>query len=213
MNRLLIYLCLLTCAAIVVLGATAGPSDCGTAADDATVGTFAWSSPTNGCGGEGLTTNTGTLTGAPATTTHYLKATSFGFSVPAGATLNSVTLTVKKCFNTVSSVTTYGVDSSVRLVNSGVIGTVNKADTVTHWKKCSIGYDTTNYVFSGADLESMTATQLNASTSGGAFSGVINDPIDDEDGVMRIDNVTITVDYTLSGPTNAQRSAGFWGIT
>jgi len=60
----------------------------GTVAEDTSVGTSTWTNPTNAQGAINATYATAsTLNGA---TTHYLKATNFGFTVPAGATILGV---------------------------------------------------------------------------------------------------------------------------
>lgn len=53
----------------------------GTLADDAAVGTVAWSNPSNAASSND---SYATASGAGGTT-HYLKATNFGFAIPAGA--------------------------------------------------------------------------------------------------------------------------------
>ena len=71
--------------------ATAGPNSPAAGADDTSTGsgTTAWTNPGN------ITAQDSTYaTANGAQTTHWLKATNFGFSIPAGATINGVTLSI-----------------------------------------------------------------------------------------------------------------------
>lgn len=106
----------------------------GTMADDATVGTVAWTNPDNA-----KTSNdtyaTAVTPGAGAFNTHYLKATNFDFSsIPADATINGILVEIEH-----KRVDTgYGVspasDVVVKIVKSdGTIGTTNQADAGTAW--------------------------------------------------------------------------------
>src|ERR1035437_7300149 len=95
----------------------------GTMADDATVGTVAWSNPDNAKVSDNVYAvfnQTGTVT----THSHYLKATSFGFSIPTGATINGILVEIERKSTGVGS----GYDDKVQIVKAdGTIGTTNKA--------------------------------------------------------------------------------------
>ena len=58
----------------------------GTGADDASIGTTIWASPGNILADD----NVYTLNGTAIATSHYLKGTNLGFSVPSGATIDGI---------------------------------------------------------------------------------------------------------------------------
>ncbi len=74
---------------------TAGPTSPGTGADDAAIGTRTWSNPGN-ITSSNNTYATATSSGGGNSTTHYLKATNFGFSIPSGATIDGITVGIER---------------------------------------------------------------------------------------------------------------------
>jgi hypothetical protein len=62
-------------------------------ADDATVGTVAWILPDRAKAHDTLRTSAD-IDGLK--TSHYLKATNFGFSIPAGAIINGIVVEIEK---------------------------------------------------------------------------------------------------------------------
>jgi len=88
----------------------------GTMADDATVGTVAWTNPNNAKVSDNVYTE-GVTVGNQRT--HYLKATNFGFSIPTGATINGIF--VEQESKTVAGVQTTLGHSIVK--SDGSIGT------------------------------------------------------------------------------------------
>ena len=106
--------------------ATSGPNLPGTGADDAAVGTVAWSSPTN------IQADDATYAAASFTgdgdplfrLTHYLKGTVFGFAIPAGATIDGVVAEIQRYRDAGGE----GVDDNVvSLVVNGAVTGDNKA--------------------------------------------------------------------------------------
>lgn len=101
----------------------------GTGSDDASYGTDVWSQTSD------IGASDGTFAvAAPgsAASTHYLKATGFGFELPSTATVTGIKVTV----------TRLGIgqpiyDDRVRLVRAGVVETTDKADTATPWPASS----------------------------------------------------------------------------
>lgn len=94
MKRWLIFVLL----SLTFIFPSAGPNIGGTAVDDATVGQVAWTNPSN------AQTENGVFATAvivdPTPTSHYLKVTNFGFSIPAGSTITNI-LDEVKCKTTV----------------------------------------------------------------------------------------------------------------
>ena len=168
--------------------ATSGPLGCGTGADDATVGTVAWSNPGN-ITADDISQASAMLNNE---TTHYLKATNFGHAVPAGAIIQGVKYTV---LHVGSGVT----DSAVRFVNAGTIGSTNKG-TGTDW-----GLSETTAEYGGsADTwdETLTATAINDSTTGVVISATHAGL-----GSASVDYVTSTVTYITGGLMFYQKRA------
>lgn len=170
--------------------ASQGPNSPGTAVDDSSVGTLAWTNPTNAEVSDGIyATATNPVSGTPAVT-HYLKVTNYGFSIPTTASINGILVQVqRKAF---SDFTNNVIDNSINIVKStGAIGATNKA-TATHWPTTEAYAD----YGSSSDLwgETWTPADINNSNFGAAVSASINgfDTFD----TGSVDYVSITVDYT-----------------
>lgn len=166
-----------------------------TAANDATVGTVDWASISNIEADDGVVASISGLSSGGAS--HYAVATNFGFSIPAGATINGIQVTVKKARNSSGTV----VDNSVKLVKGGVISGNDKADTSTNW---SATLTNTTYG-SASDLWglSFTAADINASNFGVAFSGT--ESVAGPNPQQKIDAISITVTYTpVAGQSGTQ---------
>ena len=164
---------------------TQGPFGPGTGTDDASIGVEAWNNPGN-ITVEGVSQTTATLN---TDASHYLVGTGFGFSIPAGATINGILVEWKKDVD-IGSVST--VDNSVKIVQGGTIGGTEKADSITSWATV-----TPTFVSYGgaADLWGLAwaPADINAANFGAAISATTNSP-----GTSRanVDYVRITVTYT-----------------
>lgn len=101
-----------------------GPLSAGAGADDSSVGTLSWTSPSAITAAD-VSNATATVSPSGSAQTHYLKATAFGFSVPAGSTINGVVVEVKQ--STFPGVGTGVDDSVVKLVVGGVVSGTNKS--------------------------------------------------------------------------------------
>lgn len=176
----------------------------GTGADLSGVGT-AWSYSEKITSKDGKSTS---VSLAGNNTSHYLKATNFGFSIPSNATINGITVAFYR-----EASNYYIIDNVVRLVKNGVIQSVNKAKA-TDWSPYWSGYSLDNYGGS-SDLWNTTWTpaDINSSNFGVVLSAKnrnYNNPwwhpwwhI-----TAYVDYITITVTYTpVSTPTN---SSVFW---
>jgi hypothetical protein len=102
----------------------------GTAVDDASVGTQAWENPGNVCVDDDAAAVT---EGAILATTysHYLKASSFGFNIPSGATIYGIEVAVSRHETQAIYRVTY--DNILRLLKDGVVVGNDKADTGSEW--------------------------------------------------------------------------------
>jgi len=164
------------------IAVTASP---GTMADDSAVGTQAWSDVDNA-----KTNNTVYATaGSSGSTTHYLKATNFGFSIPAGATVGGIFVEVKRYSPGMGR----SSDSVAKIVKGGTVGATDKS-IVGYWD----GEDTGVYFRYGAsdDLwsETWSASDINSTDFGFVLSATVGAQ------TPSVDHIRITVYYT---PTNS----------
>ena len=180
-----------TITALTSTGATAP----GTLTDDNSAGTETWSNPSNAS-----SSNNSYATAAPNSTgtdtSHYLKVTNFGFSIPTGATINGVMVGIERKCNK-NSAQDFTIDRELKLVVGGTItgndlssggGSFASADK---WPTSDITY----YYGGGGELWglSLSASDINASNFGCAFRCEMeNDAIT----VASVDAITITVFYT-----------------
>lgn len=167
--------------------ATAGPNAPGTMADDAAVGTKAWTNP----GDVASSNNVYATANSGGETTHYLKCTNFGFAIPGGSTINGVSVSIERKANRSTS-GRYAKDATVSLVKGGTVSGNNKAATGTFYPTT----DTVASYGSSADLWGLTLTDtdINASTFGVVLSADIADDVTST--TASIDLITITITYT-----------------
>ena len=192
----LLFISLLVVAGIWYLQVKATDSGAlspGTMADDATVGTVAWSNPNNAKVSDSVYATASDATGA-ASQTHYLKATNFGFSIPSGATINGILVEIERKRQSLS---TGGRprDTVVKIVKAdGSLGSTNKADTVTLWTTT----DTYASYGSSSDLwgETWDDTKINDIDFGVVISA--NSPTSADGYTASVDHIRITVYYTVS---------------
>lgn len=161
----------------------------GTMADDATIGTVSWINPNNAKVSDNIYT-TATNGAQVNATTHYLKATNFGFSVPTGATINGITAEFERKRESFTTAT----DNEIKIVKSdGSIGTTNKSTGAT-WS------GTEAYVSFGgvADLwgETWTSSDINDADFGVVISAI--DKASPDSGQIEVDHIRITVTYTVA---------------
>lgn len=161
----------------------------GTISNDASFGTTAWSNPSNAASSNDSYA-TVAVDNTP-TDSQYLKVSNFGFTIPAGATINGIEDKIEKSrAGGLENV----IDRRVRVVKGGVIGSTDKADA-TSWPTTD-----TIFTYGGAsDLwgETWTDSDVNASN----FGGVIAAGTDAAPGTAQVDHWERTVHYTeAAGP-------------
>ena len=159
----------------------------GTMADDATVGIVAWSNPDNAK----VSDNVYAMASLSDQQSHYLKATNFGFSIPAGATIDGILVEVEVQSTHGYMVT--DVDSSVKIVKSdSSLGTQNKAVGT----RIPSAINTYLSYGSSSDLwgETWAYTDINDTDFGVVFSSY--GTYDDESATHNVDHIRITVYYT-----------------
>jgi hypothetical protein len=163
--------------------ASQGPNSPGTMADDATIGTVAWTSP------NGAKVSDNIYTGSvlsDAVVQHYLKATNFGFSIPEGATIDGILVEVEQLsFEGLSNTT----ENSIKIVKDGVISGDDKSTNATIPA-------TDTYISYGGESDlwglSFTSEDINNSDFGVVFSGKNSASVH----FISVDHIRITVYYT-----------------
>lgn len=183
---------------------SAGPNTTGTGADDATVGSRAWTNPTRiQVSDNSYATWVGNKTDV-SVVSHYLKATNFGFAIPAGVTVTGIKVEFERFLTSFevglcdTPAASYE-DSTVKLVLSGVISGNNHAgdngwDDIERFD----AYGGQNNLW-GATI---TVSDVNASTSGVVISTLHSGCTDGTKSaryVGSVDSVRMTVYYTTGG--------------
>lgn len=170
---------------------TAASASAGTFADDSSHGTTTWSFT-----GGALPATTSLPAGA---TSHYVKATNFGFAVPSTATIIGVVVSVTRSGGLPNAI----FDDTIKLIKAGVVSGSDRAGGGTGWQA---GADT-RLVGSPADLWGVTLTpaNVNAATFGVVFAG-INSATTTL--VATVSAITITVYYQPLGSVLVAGAAG-----
>lgn len=182
--------------------ATQGPLICGTGVDDASVGTVTWTSPSNITAEDG----TSAMISNASYTSHYLKATNFGFSIPSTATIDGIYAEWKIRGNPQT------VIHSVKIVKGGTIGGTEQSGqellgSTLVWK----GYGGSSNLWG----LSFTPTDINSSTFGCVYAA--RQPSSEASVQTYADACRITVYYTDSSGgsslTGIQNVTGVSSIT
>ncbi len=155
--------------------ATAGPNNGATFVDDASVGTVAWNNPGNVQTSNNVYADAGFSIG----TSHYLKATNFGFNIPF-SDVKGIQVDVERNSGGAT-------DSSIKIVKAGVITGTNKSAGAA-WP----GTDTYASFGSASDLWGTTWNFSDINNSG--FGVVISAAISTGSST-NIDHIRITVTY------------------
>ncbi len=165
----------------------------GTAVNDATVGTLAWTFTSDA---QGAPDNLVAYCASSAYgITNYLKATNFGFSIPGGATISGVQVSVRKGYWLDITVK----DSEVKLVKAdGTIGSTNKSTGAT-WPAAPSGASASvvNYGGSSDTWGGDANTDWNDADCGVVLSA------DFQSGTLNstaaiVDSVQITITYNTA---------------
>ena len=154
---------------------------------DPSIGVNVWGSPGNATASDDVKAFAAVGSGAP---TQYLKATGFGFSIPASAVIRGIEVAVER-----NSAFANAHDNAVRIVKGGAIGTADRS-IAPPW---TMPPDAVTTYGGASDLwgESWTAADINGAGFGAAISatdGVSGD-------LVQVDHIAITVSYSLCGDT------------
>lgn len=166
------------------VGEASATATVGTAVNDATVGSTAWTIPAGS-----LSAQDGNIAQADGqgglfspTNSNYLKTTNYGFSVPGGATITGI-----KAEAFVDSGVQLGGDQSIKIVKGGVIGGTEKKNA-TLWAGAYKAWGGSNDLWG----QTWTPADINSSTFGVAIAGTSATNWTNLD----VDHVRITVYYT-----------------
>ncbi|OGZ65504.1 MAG: hypothetical protein A2822_04385 [Candidatus Staskawiczbacteria bacterium RIFCSPHIGHO2_01_FULL_41_41] len=166
---------------------TSGPNSPSTTADDSGVGIAPWADHANITASDNSPASA--IIPAVDTITHYLKATNFGFSIPAGAIIDGIVVEWERRDADLGGANTK--DNAVRIVKGGTIGSTDKA-SVSTWP-ASDAYATYG---GSSDLwgETWTVDDINSSTFGAALSA--RNVTTTSSASPYVDHVRVTVYYT-----------------
>ena len=165
-----------------------GPFYAGAGANDNSAGTTPWTNPGNIAANDSayaVATNV-----AASSTSQYLNASNFGFSIPTGATINGITVVVDRMGSSTSS---GGIrDLSVQLLKGGARIGNDKANTTTNWPTtgATATYGTTSDLWGAG----WTASDINASDFGVSLR--VSNANTTSARTASVDYVRITVTYT-----------------
>lgn len=166
--------------------ASQGPNVAGTGGNNAGVGTVDWANIAGVSNTDGTSPTTFTAS-ATGTISHYLTATNFGFTIPAG-TINGV-----QVFVDASGQPTVFDESSVKLIKGGTVSGNEKSTGAGLDGSVTFNYGAVN------DLWGITLapSDVNASNFGVAFAAVKSIGLTEK--VANAWNVRIIITYTPSG--------------
>lgn len=99
---------------------TVGPKNPGTIVNDSSIGTISWTNRNNVKTSNNQYATTQNMSSGGVTV--YLKSTNFGFSVPASAIIDGISVNVERKANATSF-----FDNAIRIVKGGTIGTTDKS--------------------------------------------------------------------------------------
>ena len=173
----------------------------GTVVDDATVGTIAWSNPDNAKTSDNSYAIFHHSKGSPIS--HYLKATNFGFSIPDGATINGIIVSIERYRENYAS---SFYDSEIKIVKAdGSVGSTNKS-TGAEWST------TESYVSYGSSSDLWQETWSSSSINDVDFGMVIAvaSQSSPDSANAYVDHIQIKVYYTESSGTNASSERGLY---
>lgn len=174
--------------------ATAGPLNPSTVGSESP-GFVSWTNASNATSSDN---SYATATATQTRNTQWLRASGFGFSLPVGATINSISVDVerKASHNSASyNVTDYAVQLAT---GAGTFVGTDQKDTLTYWPTS----DGVKTYAPGNDWGSgVTVTDVNGSGFGVGIRAYLYQVSTGTSVVAFIDSITITITYTAGGST------------
>ena len=163
--------------------ASEGPNSPSSVVNDTSTGTLNWTNPGNATSSN----NADAFASAESATTRFLKATGFGFSIPAGATIDGIVVEVEKASDEGC------VDDEAFIVKGGTIGSTNRKLS-GNWP-ASDTYKSHGLFQTDSWGESWDSDAINASD----FGFVISAALGGDPAAAYVDHIRITVYYTPGG--------------
>ncbi len=180
---------------------TVGPNNPGTGTNVTGIGNRAWANPENIASSS--TTDYARVT-INNNSSNYLQGTNYGFSIPAGATIQGIQVAIGKLRESGSGNQMY--DNQVRLLKNGSIIGSNYAQTTNNWTRDQGTPAVVNYGGQN-DLwgTSWTPAEINAGNFGVAISARTTQNI-----YASVYSMRVQVTYTIgSSPSNYCVSNGY----
>jgi len=132
----------------------------------------------------------------PGTTSHILRAYTFGFAIPAGATINGF----------LASIEGFGVEPNPERREIEVaLGTSGYTPTGS-WKLDTLSFDPSEiYQDLGSSSDLWGGTWSATDVNSAEFSVLVRQAADGTIGVNRVDHIRVTITYTPAGSTVPSR--------
>jgi hypothetical protein len=185
---------LILCMVAVALAASLGPNSPATLVDDTTVGTRAWTNPTNAVSSNNTYATVAGDGSGDTLQSHYLKATNFGFSIPGGATISGIVVEVEAKDDGLAT----NKINLVRLVKGGAIQPQSQAadspaalTTTDTYKVYGSSSQLWGQTWTDADINASTFGVVVAAQLDFLGSGVVS--------TASIDHIRITIYYSVAG--------------
>jgi len=173
-------------------GGTVGPKNAGTGTDVTGVGSVIWSNPGNVISDNNSYASSVLLNSSAIS--HYLESSNYSFSIPAGATINGIQVTIGRYASNIFGITRIQ-DNVVKLIKAGSVVGTNKAVTGTNWPTAE-----TPITYGGAsDLwgTSWTADDIKNSNFGVSLS-ILNATTMSNSYTGYVDYIQIAVTYSTA---------------
>ena len=174
----------------------------GTVVDDATVGTYAWSNPSNATSSNDVYATAATSSSSEVTS-HYLWSDNLGFALTNVGSILGIIVEVEKKASHDTGTTVYTQDNAVKLVRAGSVEATNKGNTSTNW---STTEGTTTYG-GAADLWSASWTESDVENADFGVVLAVDQKGSGISTTASVDYVRITVCYNESAGGGAAPAA------
>lgn len=181
---------------------TRSPTSC---TNVTSIGSSAWSATGSAFASDNVYATATQVSGN--VTTNYLSCTGYGFTIPAGATINGIVVSVERKTSGGSI-----RDAAMRLIKAGTIGSTDRSSATTYTTS-----DLTDAHGGNTDLwnAAWTVADINASNFGAAFAAKNTSTTSTTGRTVSVDTMTISVIYTpgAAGPHHIQINHDGFGLT
>lgn len=188
---------LLTLPAVITPTQTSVILGAGAVTDDSSAGTIAWTSVASAQGAPDSVFATASNAGASPQQTHRLHAVTYGFAIPAGATITGIQVDITRKAN-INGAGQFVIDNEVKLMKAGVIQSWNEAQTagINQWTTNSLD------VTYGGQYDMWGTTWTPADINNANFGVSLQVAINRVGSTVTasVDSMQITVYYTVDVP-------------